>query len=75
MLQAIHGDASRSLRAAADWDPGAHKLTCPDDQRSIGISARGQGGLCTDATQGDPGGVGVLGDRVDRRRPGLVRTR
>ncbi|MFE3259825.1 glycoside hydrolase family 5 protein [Nocardia sp. NPDC059091] len=53
MLNAIHDDHNASLRAANDWDPGAHKLVCPDDQRLIGISSRGQGGLCTDATEGN----------------------
>ncbi len=63
MLNAIHEDDNRSLRAAADWDPGHHKLTCPDDQRLIGISSRGQGGLCTDATEVDlwqPGTQAVM---------------
>ncbi|MGW6422646.1 glycoside hydrolase family 5 protein [Nocardia sp. NPDC055053] len=50
MLQGIHEDDNRSLRAAADWDSGAHKMVCPDGQRLIGVSDRGQGGLCTDAT-------------------------
>lgn len=51
MLQAIHDDANQSarMRAQGDWDSGAHKLSCPDDQRLIGISQKGQGGLCTDA--------------------------
>ncbi|WP_428949883.1 glycoside hydrolase family 5 protein [Streptomyces sp. cg35] len=49
MLKATHADANRALRAAADWDSGARKLSCPDDQRLIGISQRGQGALCTDA--------------------------
>ncbi|MEU6844396.1 cellulase family glycosylhydrolase [Streptomyces sp. NPDC046716] len=53
MLKATHTDANRSLRAAADWDGGARKLSCPDDQRLIGISQRGQGGLCTDAGTAD----------------------
>ncbi|MEU0544023.1 cellulase family glycosylhydrolase [Nocardia sp. NPDC005978] len=50
MLSARHADDNASLRAASDWDAGARKLACPDDQRLIGISSRGQGGLCTDAT-------------------------
>lgn len=53
MLNGIHADDNASLRAAAEWDSGARKMVCPDDQRMIGISDRGQGGLCTDATQGD----------------------
>ncbi|SCG04019.1 hypothetical protein GA0115255_118697 [Streptomyces sp. Ncost-T6T-2b] len=60
MLKATHADANRSLRAAADWDNGARKLTCPDDQRLIGISQRGQGGLCTDAGVADLGAPGAL---------------
>ncbi|MEU7897449.1 cellulase family glycosylhydrolase [Nonomuraea sp. NPDC049152] len=55
MLQAIHDDANQSarMRAQGDWDSGAHKLSCPDDQRLIGISQKGQGGLCTDAGSAD----------------------
>ncbi|WP_199743087.1 glycoside hydrolase family 5 protein [Nocardia stercoris] len=53
MLNAIHDDHNASVQTAYDWDEGAHKLVCPDDQRLIGISATGQGGLCTDATQGN----------------------
>ncbi|MER5325930.1 glycoside hydrolase family 5 protein [Streptosporangium roseum] len=51
MLRAIHADANQSarMRARSDWDGGARKLSCPDDQRLIGISQKGQGGLCTDA--------------------------
>ncbi|MCT6780148.1 glycoside hydrolase family 5 protein [Streptomyces sp. CS7] len=60
MLKATHTDANRSLRAAADWDGGARKLTCPDDQRLIGISQRGQGGLCTDAGAAGLGAPGAL---------------
>ncbi|MFE3190765.1 glycoside hydrolase family 5 protein [Nocardia sp. NPDC059240] len=64
MLNAIHDDDNASLRAAADWDSGAHKLTCPDDQRLIGISATGQGGLCTDATEGDLWQPGTTATKV-----------
>ncbi|MFE3105494.1 glycoside hydrolase family 5 protein [Nocardia tengchongensis] len=53
MLQGIHEDDNRSIRAAADWDGGAHKMVCPDGQRLFGVSDRGQGGLCGDATLGD----------------------
>lgn len=60
MLKATHADANRFLRAAADWDGGARKLTCPDDQRLIGISQRGQGGLCTDAGAAGLGAPGAL---------------
>ncbi|SEN66898.1 glycoside hydrolase family 5 protein [Nonomuraea pusilla] len=51
MLQAVHTDANQSarMRARGDWDSGARKLSCPDDQRLIGISQKGRGGLCTDA--------------------------
>ncbi|MET8427582.1 hypothetical protein [Nocardia sp. NPDC004860] len=42
-----------SLRVSNDWDPGAHKVVCPDDQRLIGITSSDQRGLCTDATEGD----------------------
>ncbi|MEV4181971.1 cellulase family glycosylhydrolase [Streptosporangium canum] len=51
MLRASHVDANQSarMRARSDWDGGARKLSCPDDQRLIGISQKGQGGLCTDA--------------------------
>ncbi|WP_084523154.1 glycoside hydrolase family 5 protein [Nocardia inohanensis] len=52
-LDGKHRDNNASLRAAADWDSGAHKVVCPDDQRLIGISSGDQRGLCTDATQGD----------------------
>ncbi|QLY29751.1 glycoside hydrolase family 5 protein [Nocardia huaxiensis] len=52
-LNAEHRDHNASLRAANDWDPGAHKAVCPDDQRLIGISSGDHRGLCTDATQGD----------------------
>ncbi|MFE9376885.1 glycoside hydrolase family 5 protein [Streptomyces sp. NPDC006855] len=60
MLKATHADANRSLRAAADWDSGARKLSCPDDQRLIGVSRRGQGGLCTDAEAPGLGAPGAL---------------
>ncbi|MFD7856510.1 glycoside hydrolase family 5 protein [Streptomyces microflavus] len=60
MLKATHTDANRSLRVGADWDGGARKLTCPDDQRLIGISQRGQGGLCTDAGAAGLGAPGAL---------------
>ncbi|MEV0029565.1 cellulase family glycosylhydrolase [Nocardia sp. NPDC050793] len=68
MLNGIHEDDNRSLRAAADWDSGAHKLVCPDDQRLIGISARGQGGLCTDATQGDLWKPGTTAVKVSEEK-------
>ncbi|MGW5685587.1 glycoside hydrolase family 5 protein [Nonomuraea sp. NPDC003754] len=55
MLRAIHDDANQSarMRAQGDWDSGARKLSCPDDQRLIGVSQKGQGGLCTDAGAAD----------------------
>ncbi|RMI34467.1 glycoside hydrolase [Nocardia stercoris] len=64
MLNGIHADDNESLRAAADWDSGARKLVCPDDQRMIGISDRGQGGLCTDATAGNLWTPGTTATRV-----------
>ncbi|MEV6660356.1 glycoside hydrolase family 5 protein [Nocardia fluminea] len=69
MLNGIHGDDNRSLRAAADWDSGAHKLVCPDDQRLIGISSKGQGGLCTDATEGELWQPGTTAVKVDSEQP------
>ncbi|MFD7842387.1 glycoside hydrolase family 5 protein [Nocardia sp. NPDC059764] len=68
MLNAIHDDHNASLRAAADWDSGAHKLVCPDDQRLIGISSRGQGGLCTDATEGDLWQPGTSATKVSSEK-------
>ncbi|MFE3292555.1 glycoside hydrolase family 5 protein [Rhodococcus sp. NPDC059234] len=68
MLNAIHEDDNRSLRAADDWDNGAHKLVCPDDQRLIGISARGQGGLCTDATEGNLWQQGTAAVKVNSEK-------
>ncbi|MEV0063063.1 cellulase family glycosylhydrolase [Nocardia sp. NPDC050718] len=68
MLNGIHEDDNRSVRAAADWDSGAHKLVCPDDQRLIGISSRGQGGLCTDATEGALWQPGTTAVKVDSER-------
>ncbi len=53
MLYGEHRDDNASLRASNDWDPGARKLACPDDQRLVGIASGGKRGLCTDATEGD----------------------
>lgn len=52
MLSPDHGDFVQSLRLRAqpDWDSGARKAACPDDQRLIGLAHTGNRGLCTDAT-------------------------
>ncbi|MFG3305794.1 glycoside hydrolase family 5 protein [Streptomyces wuyuanensis] len=62
MLSPDHGDFVQSLRMRAlpDWDPGARKAACPDDQRLVGLSHSGNRGLCTDAGArglGAPGGA------------------
>lgn len=51
MLSPDHGDFVQSLRLRAlpDWDPGARKAACPDDQRLVGLSHTGNRGLCSDA--------------------------
>lgn len=51
MLSPDHGDFVESLRMRAlpDWDEGARKAACPDDQRLAGLSHAGNRGLCTDA--------------------------
>ncbi|MFJ9805852.1 glycoside hydrolase family 5 protein [Streptomyces wuyuanensis] len=51
MLSPDHGDFVQSLRMRAlpDWDPGARKAACPDDQRLVGLSHSGNRGLCSDA--------------------------
>nr|WP_281252111.1 cellulase family glycosylhydrolase [Rhodococcus maanshanensis] len=69
MLYGPHSDDNASLRAANDWDPGARKLACPDDQRLVGISNKGQRGLCTDATQGDLWTPGTEATMVNREQP------
>jgi endoglucanase len=38
---------SRTVRAMADWNPGARKGVCPDGQRIAGLSHTGNRGLCT----------------------------
>lgn len=48
MLSPDHGDFIAS-RHTGDWDPGARKAACPDDQRLIGLSHTGNRGLCTSA--------------------------
>lgn len=68
MLQGIHEDDNRSLRAAADWDIGANKMVCPDGQRLIGVSDRGQGGLCTDATARELWQAGTDAVKVDTEK-------
>ncbi|GAA2525620.1 glycoside hydrolase family 5 protein [Winogradskya humida] len=52
MLSPDHGDYVQSLRmrAAGDWDDGARKAACPDDQRLIGLSRTGNRALCTDVS-------------------------
>ncbi|MEV6101336.1 cellulase family glycosylhydrolase [Nocardia sp. NPDC051981] len=52
-LDGKHVTHNASLRASNDWDSGANKVVCPDDQRLIGISSSDERGLCTDATEGD----------------------
>jgi endoglucanase len=49
MLNLDYGDfqASRTVRAIPDWNPGARKGACPDGQRIIGLSHTGNRGLCT----------------------------
>lgn len=50
MLSPDHGDFVQSLRMRErpDWDEGARKAACPDDQRLAGLSHSGGRGLCTD---------------------------
>jgi hypothetical protein len=50
MLSPDHGDFVQSLRMRErpDWDEGARKAACPDDQRLAGLSHSGNRGLCTD---------------------------
>lgn len=50
MLSPDHGDFVESLRMRAlpDWDHGARKAACPDDQRLVGLSHSGNRGLCSD---------------------------
>ncbi|GAA2813208.1 hypothetical protein GCM10010441_42360 [Kitasatospora paracochleata] len=54
-LVADAGDDNRSayLTARADWDSGAHKASCPDGGRLVGLSHGGDRGLCTDAAKAD----------------------
>ena len=49
MLSPDHGDfiASATLRDRPDWDAGARKAACPDDQRLAGLAHQGNRGLCT----------------------------
>lgn len=68
MLYGTNDDFNASLRAADDWDSGARKMACPDDQRLIGISATGQRGLCTDATEGDLWKPGTTATRVNAEK-------
>ncbi|WP_240649185.1 cellulase family glycosylhydrolase [Streptomyces sp. Z26] len=62
VLSPDHADfvASRRMRDAGDWDSGARKAACPDDQRIVGLSHTGNRGLCSDVTAGalwDGGGA------------------
>jgi endoglucanase len=54
MLTLDHSDFDQSarMRARPDWDYGARKAVCPDDQRLIALSHTGARGLCTDITAG-----------------------
>ncbi|RAJ68850.1 aryl-phospho-beta-D-glucosidase BglC (GH1 family) [Streptomyces sp. Amel2xB2] len=57
MLSPDHGDFVQSLRMRErpDWDEGARKAACPDDQRLAGLAHSGARGLCTDT--GERGGL------------------
>ncbi|CAM5555306.1 Glycoside hydrolase family 5 domain-containing protein OS=Streptomyces microflavus OX=1919 GN=Smic_57830 PE=3 SV=1 [Streptomyces microflavus] len=61
MLKATHaGREPLAAGGGGGLEAGPGKLTCPDDQRLIGISRRGQGGLCTDAGAAALGASGAL---------------
>jgi endoglucanase len=60
MLSLDHADANESLRQATDWDRGARKAVCPDDQRLAGISETGNRGLCVPSSAS--GAVTVVRD-------------
>ncbi len=64
MLTLDHADfqASRSVRAMADWNPGARKGACPDGQRLTGLSHTGNRGLCTGALAVPAGYAVVRGE-------------
>ncbi|MGW4533475.1 glycoside hydrolase family 5 protein [Nocardia sp. NPDC004340] len=68
MLYGTNADHNASLRAGNDWDSGATKMVCPDDQRLIGISATGRRGLCTDSNEGDLWRPGTLANKVNEER-------
>jgi hypothetical protein len=55
-LNSSNGDDNLSayLRSQPDWDDGAHKSSCPDDSRLIGLSYGGDTGLCTNVTVANP---------------------
>ncbi|RSN52530.1 glycoside hydrolase [Amycolatopsis sp. WAC 04182] len=61
MLNLDYADfqASRKVRAMADWNPGARKGACPDGQRLTGLSHTGNRGLCT-GRLGVPSGYAVV---------------
>lgn len=67
-LDGKHGTHNASLRAAGDWDAGANKVVCPDDQRLIGISSRDLRGLCTDAGVADLWQAGTTAVKVDKEQ-------
>lgn len=63
MLNLDYADfqASRTVRAMPDWNPGARKGTCPDGQRITGLSHTGNRGLCT-GSLATPAGYVVVRD-------------
>jgi endoglucanase len=63
MLNLDYADfqASRTVRAMPDWNPGARKGTCPDGQRITGLSHTGNRGLCT-GSFATPAGYVVVRD-------------
>lgn len=64
MLNLDYADfqASRTVRAMADWNPGARKGVCPDGQRLTGLSHTGNRGLCA-GTLPVPAGYTVVRDQ------------
>jgi endoglucanase len=63
MLNLDYADfqASRTVRAMPDWNPGARKGACPDGQRVAGLSHTGNRGLCT-GSWATPAGYVVVRD-------------
>ncbi|MFF0634688.1 glycoside hydrolase family 5 protein [Nocardia sp. NPDC004151] len=68
MLYGTNDDFNASLRAGNDWDSGATKMVCPDDQRLVGISVSAKRGLCTDAIEGNLWKPGTLATTVNTER-------